>query len=119
MECCQATFDIVAVTGDDGEDTLSKRQFQMSMEEALRRIAAQTPGGQPMLSESQLTELIGADGSTRYQGPVLQEFRNIAQSITRFRPGNSSIRLDRNVWWMQVIKVIVIFFTCSKLLKYF
>ncbi|CAH8863553.1 unnamed protein product [Trichobilharzia szidati] len=118
MKCCQATFDIVAVTVDDSEHTLSKRQFQMSMEEALRRIAAQTPGGQPVLSESQLTELIGADGSTRYQGPVLQEFRNIAQSISRFRPGNSSIRLERN-WWIEVIKVIVVSFTCSKLLKYF
>nr|CAH8863388.1 unnamed protein product [Trichobilharzia regenti] len=117
MKCCQATFDIVTVTDDD-EHTLVRRQFQMSIEEALSRIAAQNQDNQPLLSTSQLTELMGADGSTGYQGPVLQEFTNIAKSITRYRPRNSSIRNDQNVW-IQVIKVIVVFFTCSKVFKYF
>nr|CAH8863382.1 unnamed protein product [Trichobilharzia regenti] len=102
MKCCQATFDIVAVTADN-EPTLVKRQFQMSIEEALNRIVAQNEDSQPLLSTSQLTELIGRDGNTGYQGPVLQEFTNIAKSITRYRPRNSSIRNDQNVW-MKVIK---------------
>ncbi|VDP98262.1 unnamed protein product [Trichobilharzia regenti] len=105
LNCCQATFDIVAVT-DDNEPTLFSRQFQMSIEEALNRIAAQNQDSQPVLSTSQLTELMGRDGSAGYQGPVLQEFTNIAKSITRYRPRNSSIRNDQNVWMQRQLEVL-------------